>query len=181
MAERTDLTLRGESETDEDLSRSAEEIRQDIAVRRAAISTTVDRLGDKVEQAFDWRTYVSDYPIVALGVAAGAGLIVSRVFKPRPTPGQRVLEALAYGVEDATWKLRDGLTEVTGKKRGVGAAVKAAATAWITKGLTDYLKARLTGTADSEHPESQSLDRKREQSPDLKRVAHPDRTISSIV
>ena len=70
----------GESE------RSAEEIRQDIAAKRESITETVDRLSDRFHQTFDWRTYVNNYPVVALGVAAGLGLLVSGIFKPRPTP-----------------------------------------------------------------------------------------------
>src|SRR5262245_58693989 len=147
MAERADLTAPEGRESVPDLPRRAEDIRQDIAARRAALAQTMDRLGDKVEQTFDWRTYVFDFPIVALGVAAGIGVVASRVFKPKPSPGQRVLEALADGVEDATRQLRNNFAESTGKAVGVGATVKAAATALVTKALTDYLKNRLNGLA----------------------------------
>lgn len=179
MAERADLTISGGNETSADLPRSAEAIRHDIEAKRAAIATTVDRLGDKVEEAFDWRTYVSEYPLVSLGVAAGLGIFVSRVFKRKPTPGQRVLEALADGVEDATWQLRNGFTEVTGKKNGAGAAVKAAATAWVTKALTDYLKNRVIGAESQDH--TTSYPRKQEQRANPKRTTSSDHTISSIV
>ena len=52
MAEGHGLALHEELETSE---RSAETIRRDIAARRDSISGTVDRLGDRLHETFDWR------------------------------------------------------------------------------------------------------------------------------
>src|SRR5215470_13518777 len=106
MAERHNLTssYRPEQDRGEDSGheRSAEEIRHDIAARRESITEAVDKLSDRFQRTLDWRAYVSDYPLVALGVAAGLGILTSRIFRPRPSPGERIKDALAYSFEDLT-------------------------------------------------------------------------------
>ncbi|MCI0387197.1 MAG: hypothetical protein MOB07_00270 [Acidobacteria bacterium] len=126
--------------------RSADEIRQDIAARRETITEAVDRLSDRFQRTLDWRAYVSDYPLAALGIAAGAGFLVARIFKPRQSPGERIKDALAYGIEDLTSRVRYQLDGFTAREHGfgVGRTVKAAATGLITKAVTDYLQNRST-------------------------------------
>ncbi|MGH9766495.1 MAG: hypothetical protein ACREAB_03595 [Blastocatellia bacterium] len=148
MAERDNLTPAWQepsSLTEGATERSADEIRQDIAARRESISETVDRLSDRFQRTFDWRTYVSDYPLAALGVAAGLGFLASRIFKPRPTPGERMKDALAHGFEDMADRFRHRLGDFAPHKSrsGLGTTVKAAATGVLTKALTDYLRGRL--------------------------------------
>jgi hypothetical protein len=127
--------------------RSAEEIRQDIAAKRDTISETVDRLGERIHQTLDWREYVADHPYVALGAAAGLGLLLSGIFKPRPTPRERIMSALAESAEDLADRFRGALSDLPlERKTGPGRTVKAAATAMITKAAVDFIKNRLTGT-----------------------------------
>lgn len=150
MAERNRLTAPGvaaaytpDDETFEE--RSAEEIRLDIAARRESISDTVDLLSDRVQRKFDWRTYISDYPLVAVGVAAGAGILLAGLFKRRATPTERMVTALADAIEDVADRFRDQLDHVgVAKSSGLSRTVKAAATGAITKAATDYLRNRLT-------------------------------------
>src|SRR5438874_10136413 len=123
--------------------RSAEEIRHDIAVRRESITETVDRLSDRFQQTFDWRTYVADYPLVALGVAAGLGFVVAGIFKPRPTPAERMKQAFADSVEDLADRIRQQLDGAGVRKPGLSRTVKAAATGAATKAVTDYLRNKL--------------------------------------
>jgi ElaB/YqjD/DUF883 family membrane-anchored ribosome-binding protein len=128
--------------------RSADEIRRDIVNRRETITDTVERLGDRIQQSLDWREYVSDYPFVSLGVAAGVGFLLSGLFKRRPTPRERILDALAESVEDVTYRVRDTLEHLPleflpTRKGGIGKTVKAAATAMITKKITDTLKEKI--------------------------------------
>jgi ElaB/YqjD/DUF883 family membrane-anchored ribosome-binding protein len=138
MAERANLAVGVQTEASED--RSAEEIRRDIAATRDSIKDTVGRLNDRVEMALDWRTYVADSPFVALGAAAGLGFLVSRIFRPRPTPRERMLDALVDGVEDFTDQIRSRLDHLPSKKMGAGRAVKAAATAMLTQAVTTFVK-----------------------------------------
>lgn len=142
MAERTDVATRMRSE-DDISQRSAEEIRQDIAAKRESISETVDKLGDRIQQTLDWREYVNEYPFVALGAAAGLGFLVSGIFKPKPSPRDRIMDALAESIEDVTGRFRSNIDSVVAKKNTTGSAVKAAVTAMITKTAADYARRRL--------------------------------------
>ena len=153
MAERPDLTsapssFRQEQGQGQDAisgaERSAEEIRQDIAARRESITDTVDRLSDRFQQTFDWKAYVSDYPLAALGVAAGLGFLAARIIKPRPSAGRRIKDALAYGIEDLAGRFHHQLENVAPHRSGsgLGGTVKAALTGLVTKAATDYLQNR---------------------------------------
>src|SRR6185436_13677427 len=132
-------TAMAQSETT-DQGRSAEEIRQDIASHRESITETVDRLGDRFQQTFDWRTYVSNYPVVAIGIAAGLGFLASGIFKPRPTPAERIKEALADSLEDITGRLGSQLDHVAVRQPGLNQTIKAAATGFLVKAATDFLR-----------------------------------------
>jgi hypothetical protein len=146
MAERHNLTSSSwpEQERGEDAGyeRTAEEIRQDIAARRESITEAVDMLSDRFQRRLDWRAYVYDYPLAAVGVAAGLGFLAARIFKPRLSAGDRIKDALAYGVEDLTARFRHQLDGVNARNTGfgLGRTVRAAATGLITKVVTDYLR-----------------------------------------
>ena len=126
--------------------RSAEDIRQDIAARRESITETVDRLSDRFQQTFDWKAYVFDYPLAALGVAAGLGFLAARIIKikPRPSAGKRIKDALAYGIEDLAGRFHHQLENVAPHRSGsgLGRTVKAALAGLATKAATDYLQNR---------------------------------------
>ena len=153
MAERPDLTSAPSSFRQEqgqgqdvisDAERSAEEIRQDIAARRESITDTVDRLSDRFQQTFDWKAYVSDYPLAALGVAAGLGFLAARIIKPRPSAGRRIKDALAHSIEDLAGRFHHQLENVAPHRSGsgLGGTVKAALTGLVTKAATEYLQNR---------------------------------------
>jgi len=139
MVERDNLSIVRHTPAPEG-ERSAEEIRQDIAAKRESITETVDRLSDKVQQTFDWHTYIAEYPIVAITAAAGLGYLVSRIFAPKPSPRDRIMEAIADSVDDFKDQFSDYL-DIVPKKRGqTTTTIKAAATALLTKAATDYVK-----------------------------------------
>jgi ElaB/YqjD/DUF883 family membrane-anchored ribosome-binding protein len=140
-------TATAQSEVPES-GRSAEEIRQDIAARRESITDTVDRLSDRFQQTFDWRTYVSNYPVVALGVAAGLGLLVSRIFKPRPTPTERMKDAVAELFEDVTDRVRSQMEDLAPQRPGASHALKGAVTGMLMKSATDFLRNQISGAGN---------------------------------
>ena len=146
MVERDSIAIQT---NDTDNERSAREIRQDIAARRESIADTVDRLSDKFQQTLDWRTYAADYPFVALGLAAGAGYLVSRLFKPKPTPRERIMDAVAESIEELRGRFSDQLDFLPQKRFEAGKTVKAAASAMITKAAADYVKNRFLGKRQS--------------------------------
>jgi len=143
MVERDNLSIVRQTPAPEG-ERSAEEIRQDIAAKRESITETVDRLSDRVQQTFDWHTYVTDYPLVALGAAAGLGYLLSRIFTPKPSPRDRIMEAIADSVDDFKDQFSGYLDVVPKKKGQAGTTIKAAATALLTKAATDYVKNRVS-------------------------------------
>jgi ElaB/YqjD/DUF883 family membrane-anchored ribosome-binding protein len=150
MAQATHLTTYAEAGKAAD-DRSAEELRHDIAARREVIADTVDRLSERVHQTLDWREYVAQRPLVSVGIAAGLGLLIAaKMFKPRPTPRERIMDALSETIEDLTDRLRGQFDQLPLKKRsGPGRTVKAAATGVITKAITDYVGKQLRGATDS--------------------------------
>lgn len=128
-----------------EFERSAEEIRHDIAAKRESISETVDRLSDRVQETFDWRTHVARHPLAAIGVAAGVGILVSGIFKHRPTPMERIQTAFADGVEDFSGQIRSQLTgHLTGMivKPALTQTVKAAATGFLVKAAAEFLRSK---------------------------------------
>lgn len=155
MAEdRTDIASRLRDDSPE---RSAEDIRQDIAAKRETISETVDKLGERIQETLDWREYIAQYPFIALGAAAGVGCLLSGFFKSRPSPQERISDAVAEVVEDVTDRFRGSLGDVIpGKKIGPGKTVKAAATAALTKAAMDYAQNWLKGSLSGNNQRSRA-------------------------
>jgi ElaB/YqjD/DUF883 family membrane-anchored ribosome-binding protein len=151
MVERNNLTAGSYSSASAQAQdRSAEEIRQDIASTRESITETFDQLSDRFQETLDWRTYVKDHPLVALGVATGLGLLLGGLLRRRPTPRQRIKEAFADSIEDLADRFRiqmDG-AGLQKSRMGLSRTIKAAATGAITKAATDYVRARLAGRED---------------------------------
>lgn len=58
--------------------RSIEQIRQDIEKTRNEITETVDQLGDKFKETLDWKHYISEYPLVAVGGVSVIGFLIAR-------------------------------------------------------------------------------------------------------
>ena len=145
MAERNHLsTPPATAAGDAQNTRSADDIRHDIAVRRDSIAETVDHLSDRFQRTFDWRTYVNAYPLVTAGIAVGAGFLLAGLFKRRPSPSERMVDALADTLEDVADRFRHQLDGAgIGQSSGWSRTVKAAATGVVTKAATDYLRNRL--------------------------------------
>jgi ElaB/YqjD/DUF883 family membrane-anchored ribosome-binding protein len=149
MAQATHLTTYAEADKAAD-DRSAEELRHDIAARREVIADTVDKLSERVHRTLDWREYVAQRPLVSVGIAAGLGLLIAgKIFKPRPTPRERIMDALSETIEDLTDRLRGQFDHLPLKRSGPGRTVKAAATGVITKAITDYVGKQLRGATNS--------------------------------
>jgi glycine zipper-containing protein DUF883 len=107
------------------------------------ITETVDQLGNRFEQTLDWRTYVSDHPLAALGVAAGIGFLASGLFKHRRSSKHRVTDALANAVEDVTDRFRYQLDGLGLKRPGLKETIKAAAAGAIARAAIAYLRNRI--------------------------------------
>jgi ElaB/YqjD/DUF883 family membrane-anchored ribosome-binding protein len=144
MAERNYLTTgQSSSGSSQGPERSAEEIRKDIASRRESITETMDQLSNRFEQKLDWRTYVSDHPLAAMGVAAGIGFLASGLFRHRRSSKQRVNNALANAIEDLTDRFRYQLDGLGLKRPGLKSTIKTAAAGAVVKAATAYLRNRI--------------------------------------
>ena len=143
MAERTNVAIQQRAH-DEAPDRSTVAIRQDIAAKRESISETVDKLGDRIQETLDWREYVAEYPAVALGLAAGAGFLVAGIVKRRPTPQERIMDAVADLTQDMTDRVGSVMAGVIQKKLISGRTVKAAATAMIAKAVVDIVRKQIS-------------------------------------
>jgi ElaB/YqjD/DUF883 family membrane-anchored ribosome-binding protein len=130
--------------------RSAEEIRRDIASRRESISETVDQLSSRFERTFDWRAYVSDHPLAALGVAAGIGYLASGLFRHRASSKHRITDAVADAVEDLTARMRYQLDGLGLNRPGLMMTIKAAAAGAAARAAAGYLRNRVISADDTE-------------------------------
>jgi ElaB/YqjD/DUF883 family membrane-anchored ribosome-binding protein len=124
---------------DESDERSAREIREDIAAKRETISETVDKLTERIHDTFDWHKYVAEYPMVALGLAAGVGFLVAGIFKHEPTPQERIMDAVADLADDLTDRMSSAAGDLV-KKKAVGTTVKAAVASMVTKAAVDFAR-----------------------------------------
>jgi ElaB/YqjD/DUF883 family membrane-anchored ribosome-binding protein len=130
--------IRRDQEADE--GRSADRIRDDIAATRDDIAVTVDKLTDRVQETLDWKSYVERHPLAAIGVAAGAGLLISGVVRKRSTPTERILKALADSVEDTTGRVRGTLSLLPGSGMRPQNAVKAALIGLLARKASEYVE-----------------------------------------
>lgn len=126
--------------------RSPEDLRQEIKDKKEAIAETLNRLDQRVQRATDWRAQVGDHPFLALGLAVSVGCLVSGIFKRKPSPQERILEALAEGVEDIADQVRDRLDSLLSWPAR-GGALKATAAALATRAATVYLSNKLSNTS----------------------------------
>ncbi|MFH0997504.1 MAG: hypothetical protein V1844_18705 [Pseudomonadota bacterium] len=104
MAEREHLNNTKEA----DAERSSEDLRQDIAKEKEAISQTVEQIGERFQEKLDWREYVKDSPYWTIGAAAGLGYLASRMFITRTTPMERIMGTIADEVRGSLGGLRVG-------------------------------------------------------------------------
>jgi len=99
-------------------------------------------LGERLHGSLDWRQQVGNHPFAAIAIAAAAGLILSRVFQPRPSPGERIMDAIADVVDNVTDQARDTITGLlgSGSRDGLVASTIAALTTKAAGSFIQQLK-----------------------------------------
>ena len=145
------------------LDRSSTEIRNDIAARRESITHAVDQLGEKIHEAFDWRGYVRRYPYASVGVAFGTGLLVSRIFKKKASPIDRLVDAISDRAERLGEDLRKSATRLVMKTAAPG-LFRGTIYGIAGKALMQYLQNRVAhaegnGASLSPEPEWRDMHR----------------------
>lgn len=122
----------------ESANRNSAQLRNEIEASREAITDTIKRIDDRMHRAVDWRAQVRDHPLVAVGAAAVGGMLLAGVFRRKPTPSERILDAIAESVEDVTDKLRYRIgSQLT--RTVTSNLLKTAITTMVMKKATDYL------------------------------------------
>jgi hypothetical protein len=61
-----------------------EKVRQRIVAQEEKIAEHLGEVSEKIKDTLDWRQYAGQYPFITLGVAAGLGLLASRMIVPEP-------------------------------------------------------------------------------------------------
>ncbi len=103
MLETTD----GPEQREKDVSRSAEEIKNDIELKKQVISQTVDQINVRLHEGMDWRSHVRRHPLLALGVAAGLGFFVSsKLVKPK-TPAEQIAETINQTIDQLIGRTKE--------------------------------------------------------------------------
>jgi len=103
-----------------------------------------------------------------LGLAAGIGFLAAGLFKPNPTPQERIMDAVADLTDDLTSRVGDVMAGVIQKKMISGRTIKAAAATMITKAAIDFAKKKFTGAITSDNRDRATLPANRSfSSPDM--------------
>jgi ElaB/YqjD/DUF883 family membrane-anchored ribosome-binding protein len=124
--------------TSESADRNPAQLRNEIEASKEAITDTIKRLDDRMHRAVDWRAQVRDHPLFAISVAAAGGMLLAGMLKRKPSPRERIIDAIAESVEDVTNKIRNRVgTEIT--RTVTGSLVKTAITTLLAKKATEYL------------------------------------------
>jgi len=139
MVERLDLAAQPEVRDSGD--RSVNEIRRKIAMERETIKDTVDKLSGRLQQSLDWREYVAAHPGLALGLAAGTGLLLSAIFKRERSPVERIKDAVADLTEELTGRVSVVASDTLNRARPP--ILKAAATTLATQAAIDFVKRKI--------------------------------------
>ncbi|MGH9837688.1 MAG: glycine zipper domain-containing protein [Blastocatellia bacterium] len=133
--------------------RSSDEIRQNIAATRESITETVDELSSRVQRTFNWKAYVADYPLAATGVAAGLGIMLGYLVRPRATPKERINAALAEMAEDAAHRFQEQFDGMRVRRPGLSQTLRATAIATLVQAAGDFTRNRLLGKDQLRNPE----------------------------
>jgi ElaB/YqjD/DUF883 family membrane-anchored ribosome-binding protein len=137
----------------ESVTRDPAQLRNDIEASREAITDTIKRLDEHVHRAVDWRAQVRDHPLVALGTAAVGGMLLAAMFRPKPSPRDRIVDAIAESVEDVTDKVRNRIgSQLT--RTVTGSMVKAVVTTVIAKKAAEYVLQMTANAMNSNNSET---------------------------
>lgn len=127
----------------EPAERNPEDLRREVEAKKDAIAETFNRLDQRVQRTIDWRAQVGDHPYLALGLAMGLGCLFAQVFRSKPTPRERMMDALAEGIEDIIDQARDRVNSQFSRPAR-GGALKATAVALATSAASAYLRNKLS-------------------------------------
>jgi hypothetical protein len=138
MRKQKNGTGAGLSAAHEDLNTS--DVRRNREARRAPTVRSADPV-DPVQETAGWREQVGEHPFLAVGTAFVVGGLLSGLFRHKPTPRERMLDALADSFEAITHGVRNrvvsqlasGVSIRVLKTVGAALATKVAYAYWTKK------------------------------------------------
>jgi hypothetical protein len=134
-------------------NRNPAELRSEIEASREAITETIKRLDDRMHRVVDWRAQVREHPLIAIGAAAAGGMLLAGMFRRKPSPRERIVDAIAESVEDLTDRFRSRIgRELT--RTMTGSLVKTAITTVLAKKATEYILQRNADVLNSNNSET---------------------------
>ena len=82
------------------MAEQTDEIQQHIQSKRAELGHNLEELETKVKSAADWHTYFERYPMAALGLSVGGGMVLAMLAGSRSRRGgARMASTLGAGPE----------------------------------------------------------------------------------
>ena len=133
--------------------RNTADLRRNIEEQKEAIAGTIHQIDQRIQRSTDWRAQVSDHALLSVGVAFVAGGLMSAFFTRKPTPRERMLDALAESFEDVTCRVRNRVVaQLTSSV--TTSVVKAVGAALVAKLAAAYVSEKLNGEprfADQDH------------------------------
>jgi hypothetical protein len=133
------LTERGE------LPKSGE-LRERLSRRTRSVADTFDELRSEIRDATDWRTQAARHPYWAAAAAGGALLLAFKLLQSRrPHPRERVLNAMADGLEEVAGRLRSRRRSRMGSAFGTSRILNAVLAAAARRALRRRWSASLPG------------------------------------
>jgi len=134
-------------------TRNPEQLRSEIESSKEAITDTIKRIDDHIHRAVNWREQVREHPFVALGAAAVGGVLIAGMFSRKPSPRDRIVDAIAESVEDITDSVRNRIgNQLT--RTMTGGLLKTAVTTVVAKKVTEYLKQKTANGLNSNNSEN---------------------------
>ena len=121
----------------ESANRDPAQLRNDIEASREAITDTIKRIDNRMHRAVDWRAQVRDHPLVAVGAAAAGGMLLAGIFRRKPSPRERIADAIAESVEDIADNVRSRISTHLSRTMTSG-LLRAAITTVVAKKATEY-------------------------------------------
>jgi ElaB/YqjD/DUF883 family membrane-anchored ribosome-binding protein len=131
------------------VNRKPADLRHEIEASKEALTDTIKRIDERMHRAVDWRAHVRDYPLVAVGAVAVGGMLLAGLFSRRPSPRERIVDAIAESVEDITDNVRHRIGRQLTRTM-TGSLVKAAVMTVVAKKATEYLCRTSTNVLNSD-------------------------------
>lgn len=78
------------------MAEQTDQLERHIQSKRSELGHNLEELEHKVKSAGDWHTYFERYPMTALGISFGGGILLSMLMGPRSSRGRRVADTVGW-------------------------------------------------------------------------------------